>query len=542
MTHCPTLVIAGTHSGAGKTSFTLALARALARRGLNVQTFKVGPDFLDPTYLALASGRPCYNLDGWMAGHDHCLRLFVRAVADADCALVEGVMGLFDGADAESAEGSTAEIARLLDAPVILIANVHGMGRSFAALVKGYTTFEAGLRFAGVVANHCGSERHAVWLSDSLQAACLPPLLAAIRRGAFPELASRHLGLVTADGGQLPESLLDALANALERNLSLEMLFPKMLTKTTRAIAPADPVERREAPDSRQIETFEKYPRIVIPAEAGIQKVIKRLDSCFRWNDGLTVSCEIQRSRQMTLFPEPNAGERSEPSLASPTIGEPTSASSQSRLRLGVARDAAFHFYYQDLFEALDAAGCEVVFFSPLADRRLPEGISGLYLGGGYPELHAERLVANVEMLAAIRAYATSGRPLYAECGGLMVLSRGIEADGRFYPLAGVLPARTRMLDAKKALGYVEVTLTEDSLWGRRRDVLRGHEFHYSELIDDPASDPLWRKVYSVRRRRTDAVETEGYQNGAILASYTHLHFASRPAAVARFLERCRGT
>ena len=502
MTHCPTLVIAGTHSGAGKTSFTLAVARALARRGLKVQTFKVGPDFLDPTYLALASGRPCYNLDGWMAGHDHCRRLFVRATADADCALVEGVMGLFDGADAESAEGSTAEIARLLDAPVIFIANVHGMGRSFAAMVQGYTTFEAGLHFAGIVANHCGSERHAAWLSDSLQAACLPPLLGAIPRGAFPELSSRHLGLVTADGGQLLESLLDALANALERNLSLETLFPKMLTKTTAASVSPDAGERREAvPDIRK-------PDI----------------------------------RQMTLFPEPNAGERSEPPLASPTIGEPASASSQSRLRLGVARDAAFHFYYQDLFDALDAAGCEVVFFSPLADRRLPEGISGLYLGGGYPELHAERLVANGEMLAAIRNYATSGRPLYAECGGLMVLSRGIEADGRFYPLAGVLPARTRMLDAKKALGYVEVALTEDSLWGCRGDVMRGHEFHYSELIDDPASDPLWRKVYSVRRRRTDAVETEGYQNGAILASYTHLHFASRPAAVARFLERCGGS
>jgi cobyrinic acid a,c-diamide synthase len=458
MTRCPTLVIAGTHSGAGKTSFTLALARALARRGRETQTFKVGPDFLDPTYLALASGRPCYNLDGWMAGHDHCRRLFARAMADADCALVEGVMGLFDGADAQGDEGSTAEIARLLDAPVILVVNVHGMGRSFAALVKGYTTFQTDLRFTGVVANHCGSERHAALLSDSLQAAGLPPLLGAIPRGAFSELASRHLGLVTADRGQLPESLLDTLADALEQNLSMETLFPKMPTK------------------------------------------------------------------------------------AKKTIGEPDFAPSPGRLRLGVARDAAFHFYYQDLFDALQASGCEVVFFSPLEDCRLPEELSGLYLGGGYPELHAERLAENEEMLAAIRAYATSGRPLYAECGGLMYLSRGIEADGRFYPLAGVLPARTRMLTGKKALGYVEVALTEDSLWGRRGDVLRGHEFHYSELIDDPVSDPAWRKVYSLRRRRTDTVETEGYQNGAILASYLHLHYASRPAAVARFLERCGGT
>ena len=458
MALCQTLVIAGTHSGAGKTSVTLALVRALARRGFKTQTFKVGPDFLDPTYLALASGRPCYSLDGWMAGHDYCRRLFARATADADCALVEGVMGLFDGADAQSDEGSTAEIARLLNAPVILVVNVHGMGRSLAALVKGYTTFQTNLRFTGIVANRCGSECHAALLSDSLQATGLPPLLGAIPREAFPELASRHLGLVTADRGHLPESLLDALADALEQNLSLETLFPKMPTK------------------------------------------------------------------------------------AKKTIGEPEFAPSHSRLRLGVARDAAFHFYYQDLFDVLRTSGCGVVFFSPLDDHRLPEGLSGLYLGGGYPELYAERLAENGEMLAAIRAYADSGRPLYAECGGLMYLSRGIEADGSFYPFAGVLPARTQMLPCRKALGYVEVVLTEDSLWGCRGDVLRGHEFHYSELIDDPISDPAWRKVYSLRRGRTDAVETEGYQNGAILASYTHLHYASRPAAVAHFLEQCGGT
>jgi cobyrinic acid a,c-diamide synthase len=496
MARCQTLVIAGTNSGAGKTSFTLALTRALARRGLKVQTFKVGPDFLDPTYLALTSRRPCYNLDGWMAGTDYCRGLFARATADADCAVVEGVMGLFDGADPENAEGSTAEIARELDVPVVLIANVHGMGRSFAALVQGFTTFEAGLRFAGVVANRSGSKRHAVWLSDSLRAAGLPPLLGAIPRGAFPELTSRHLGLVTADRVQLPDFFLDALADALEQSMPLETLFPKIPTKTTKKTFHLHPGKRRDAPDSRQ----------------------------------------------MTLFPEPNEPERAEPPAAPPATGKPECAPSHGRLRVGVAWDAAFHFYYPDLFDAWAAAGCDVLFFSPLTDRRLPERLSGLYLGGGYPELHAAELAANGEMLAAIRAYATSGRPLYAECGGLMYLSRGIEADERFYPLLGVLPARTRMLAARKALGYVEATLTDDSLWGRRGDVLRGHEFHYSELIDDPISDPAWRTVYSLRRRRADSVETEGYQNGAILASYAHLHFASRPAAVARFLERCGGT
>jgi cobyrinic acid a,c-diamide synthase len=438
-------------------------------------------------------------------------------------------MGLFDGADVQSDEGSTAEIARLLDAPVILVVNVHGMGRSFAALVKGYTTFQTDLSFTGVVANHCGSERHAALLSDSLQAAGLPPLLGAIPRGAFPELASRHLGLVTADRWQLPESLLDALADALEQNLSLEMLFPKMPAKTeANTIFSETGAQRAAVPEDVRT--------IIGKSHAGADATPTAVRST-AGEPGNTIPRIRRNSSQMLLFPE----EGSEPTAAAAAIAEQKVAGAPARLRIGVARDAAFHFYYQDLFDALAASGCEIIFFSPLDDRRLPEGLSGLYLGGGYPELHAERLAENGEMLAAIRAYADSGRPLYAECGGLMYLSRGIEADGRFYPLAGVLPSRTRMLTGKKALGYVEVALTEDSLWGRRGELLRGHEFHYSELIDDPASDPAWRKIYSLRRRRTDTVEPEGYQNGMILASYTHLHYASRPVAVARFLERCGG-
>lgn len=470
MANCPTLVIAGTQSSSGKTSITLALARTLARRGLRVQTFKAGPDFLDPTYLALASGRPCYNLDGWMTGQNHVRRLFGRVVKDADVALVEGVMGLFDGADAATDEGSTAEIARWLDAPVLLVANVHGMGRSIAALVKGFTGFAADLRFAGVVANHCGSEGHASLLADSLTAAGLPPLVGAIPRGAFPALAHRHLGLVTADRGLLSEAFLDALADALESRLSLEALFPELQARMGAPTGFAAAGERNgEAADARN------------PAHP-------------------------------------------------------------PRLRIGVARDAAFHFYYQDLFDALAAAGCETLFFSPLADLRLPEGISGLYLGGGYPEAHAGALAANEGMLAAIRTYAASGRPLYAECGGLMYLSQGIEAEDGFSPFLGILPARTRMLAGKKALGYVEIMLTADSLWGRSGDVFRGHEFHYSELIDNPAADAAWRTVYALRRRRSGTLEAEGFQKGAILASYTHLAYASHPAAVEHFLQQCGGT
>jgi cobyrinic acid a,c-diamide synthase len=324
----------------------------------------------------------------------------------------------------------------------------------------------------------------------------LPPLLGAIPRGAFPPLSSRNLGLVTADQGQLPTFLLDAFADALEQSMSLEILFPDIPIKTIKKTFRPYHGKQRNTPDSRQL----------------------------------------------TLFPGPNETERSDQLYASPVIGEAEFTPSQNRLRVGVAMDAAFHFYYPDLFDALAEAGCDIVFFSPLADRRLPEKLSGLYLGGGYPEVHAAELAANGEMLAALSVYAASGRPLYAECGGLMYLSRGIEADDHFYTLAGILPTRTRMLPARKALGYVEIVMMEDSLWGKGGDILRGHEFHYSEMIDDPLSDLAWRKVYSLRRCRSDAVETEGYQNGAILASYTHLHYASRPAAIARFFERCGGS
>ena len=257
---------------------------------------------------------------------------------------------------------------------------------------------------------------------------------------------------------------------------------------------------------------------------------------------GANVRAEAtQQPPQMTLFPERLKKKAAPP--ASPPSGKEIGAGT-GRLRIGVARDAAFHFYYQDLFDALAAAGCETVFFSPLSDRRLPEGISGLYLGGGYPEAHAAALAANGEMLAAIRDYAASGQPLYAECGGLMYLSRGLlTADGRFHPFLGILPARTRMLAAKKALGYVEVTLTADSLWGRCGDVFRGHEFHYSELIDDPAADPAWRTVYRAPAAPLrSGRKPRDSRKGAILASYTHLHYASRPAAIDHFSNHCGGT
>jgi len=209
-------------------------------------------------------------------------------------------------------------------------------------------------------------------------------------------------------------------------------------------------------------------------------------------------------------------------------------------ISIGVAHDAAFHFYYQDLFDELETRGCTFYYFSPLADSHLPDNIDALYIGGGYPEEHAEILSANRQMLSSIREFSSSGRPVYAECGGLMYLCRTLEKkDGTQYPMAGVIPASTRMLDRLKSLGYVEVTLKAASLWGAEGAALRGHEFHYSELTADPTADAAWRTVYTLKKRQSDSAAKEGFQSGRVLASYSHLHLASHPEALRYFIDHC---
>jgi len=454
----PRIVIAATHSGTGKTSLAVALAAALRGRGLTIQSFKVGPDFLDPTYLAVASGRPCYNLDGWMMGKGYVRELFARAAADADIAVIEGVMGLFDGANPATSEGSTAEIARLLAAPVLLVVDAQGASRSVAALVKGFAGFEPEVEIAAVVANRCASGAHGELLAQALASAALPLLAGAVARGAFPSLSSRHLGLVTADEHLLSRETVAAFAAAGEKNLPLETILG---------------IARQAAP----------LPAPVSRGEAGGKKI-----------------------------------------------------------GIAVAYDRAFHFYYPDLWDELRARGAEPLFYSPLKDEALPAGSAGLFIGGGYPEVYAGELSANRAMLASLRAFAASGRPVYAECGGLIYLSESLEtAEGKCYPLAGVLPVRTRMGTAKKFLGYVEASLRGNSLWGREGDSFRGHEFHYSEMVPEEIDDPRWQRVYALKRNRPGTIIPEGYQCGNVLVSYAHLHFASRPAAVEHFIAKCGG-
>ncbi|SEA35698.1 hydrogenobyrinic acid a,c-diamide synthase (glutamine-hydrolysing) /cobyrinate a,c-diamide synthase [Desulfuromusa kysingii] len=452
------IMIAGAHSGVGKSTLTLALVAALRDRGLKVQTFKVGPDYLDPSHLAHVSGRPCFNLDGWMSDRHYVEQMFTALSADADISIIEGVMGLFDGSSSDSIHGSSAEIAAWLDVPVALVVNTHGMARSVAALVKGYNELEPAVSLAGVLANRCGSPSHAELLSSALMAADLPPLLGAIRRDSVPELPSRHLGLISAAEQALSPEMMKSLAETAEQQMDLDLLLSQA---------------------------------------QGANPII--LD---------------------------------QPLVETPSCGV------KKQVRLAVARDEAFQFYYPDFFTLLESKGCQLVYFSPLKDEALPENIDGLYFGGGYPEVHAEALSSNTSMLQDVSSFCASDKPVYAECGGLIYLSQGVEQKERLYPFAGVLPVWAKMLNKRKVLGYVKATLQQDSLFGTCGSVFRGHEYHYSELAASPVGIDGWESVYQLQQNRTGHCRAEGYQRGNILVSYAHLHLASRPEAVNRFIEK----
>ncbi|XXY45210.1 cobyrinate a,c-diamide synthase [Sorangium sp. So ce269] len=502
----PRLVVAGTASGVGKTTTTVAIARALRARGLKVALFKCGPDYLDPTYHARAVAGTSHNLDGWMMGREAVLSTFAAEAAGADIALIEGVMGLFDGASPTGEEGSTAEIAKWLEAPVALVVDASGMARSVAALVQGFAGFDPALRVAAVVCNQVGSRGHLDILRQA-QAQRSPPVLGGLPRDAAQSFPERHLGLRTADEAALPEARFDHWSAQAEAWIGLDALL---------AIA-------RGAPDLPEVAAAPAAAATAVPA-----------------------------------------------ATATAAAGEARAGAQRPRARLGVAFDEAFHFYYADNLRRLEAAGAELVRFSPIRDARLPD-VDALYLGGGYPEVHAERLAENAALRAEIRAFAERGGPIYAECGGLMYLTEAIRTlDGRAHPMVGLVPAEAVMCEKLQALGYVEVETQARTILGGAGLRFRGHQFRYSELrparsstapapqkppppapasppanTPPPANEPPpanppppappepaplpIEHAYSVRRRRGGQVAREGYRAHSVLASYVHAHWASNP-------------
>ncbi|WP_027720374.1 cobyrinate a,c-diamide synthase [Maridesulfovibrio zosterae] len=442
-------IIAGTHSGCGKTSVTLGLMAALARRGLKVQPFKTGPDFIDPGHHSRAAGRTCHNLDGWMLTGETLRDIFSRYTQDADASIVEGVMGLFDGYSALEETGSTAHLSKELNLPVILVVDARSMARSAAALVQGFCNFDPETAVAGIIFNNVGSKNHEQTLREAISLTEIP-LVGCLPRRAEIATPSRHLGLVTPEHLEDLDTKYSKLADWVEENLDIEQII-------------------------------EVLPDIPIPP----------------------------RFDEVPMIP---------------------------RTRIGIAKDKAFSFYYEENLRILKKAGAELIPFSPIEDKELPEGISGLYIGGGYPELSAFDLAQNTKIRRAIADFSTSGKPVYAECGGFMYLMESICKDDRVFPMCGIFPFRSSMRSRFQALGYREIELSQNSPLGPAGTIARGHEFHYSSI--EGAMDEI-SNSYSVTTKKETNIP-EGFTiNGNTIGSYIHLHFASNPQVAVNFVEAC---
>ncbi|MCX6130596.1 MAG: cobyrinate a,c-diamide synthase [Proteobacteria bacterium] len=444
----PRLVIAGAGSGVGKTTLLAALARAFRARGLRVQCFKCGPDYLDPTWHRMASGRDVQNLDTWMMGRDAVQMSFQQATRDADLALIEGVMGLFDGADPRSNMGSSAEIAELLKAPVICVLDAKGVARTLLPLYLGLKNFSSELNVKGLIANRVGSRGHL----DLLQKACGDDLLGGLPVRKDLGIPERHLGLHAAFSDPLQIEKLDQWAELAKDWLDLDRLW-------------------------------------ALAQEAGEQ----------------ALSFNAKAPKKL-----------------------------KAPCRLAIARDEAFHFYYDYNLQLLEEAGAELLPFSPLRDDALPDAVQGIIFGGGYPELYAAELSSNTPMLSSIRNYAAKGGLILAECGGLMYLCRSIKSlAGEDYPMLGLLPAQAIMQDKLQALGYTEVEQDVSTILGPAGLRFRGHQFRYSSLVEETPLQCVWR----IRSKRMNTVQNEGYAKARILASYVHAHWASHPAIAENLIE-----
>jgi cobyrinic acid a,c-diamide synthase len=443
----PRVVVAGTSSGAGKTTVACGLIGALRARGLTVQGFKVGPDYIDPSHHALASGRPGRNLDAFLSGPELIAPLARHGAAGADVAVIEGVMGMFDGASGRGELASTAHVAKLLDAPVLLVVDGSAMARSAAAVVHGFTTFDPEVRVAGVVLNRLGSEYHEALLREALEPSGVP-VLGALLRDERVHAPERHLGLVPAGEreGRAREAL-GALAAAVGERVDLDAVLRLA----------------RSAPS--------------LPGP--------------EWS------------------PAPAEG-------AVPPRG----------VRVAIARGPAFSFHYEENIELLVAAGAELAPFDPLRDAALPEGANALVLAGGFPEVYGAELAANAPLRAEVAELAASGRPLLAECGGLLYLAE--ELDGR--PMCGALPIRGHMTE-RLTLGYREATVRTATPWLKAGERVRGHEFHYGQV--EPAHGGE-RAAWTLAARGSE--RPEGFVAGGVHASWLHVHWAAFPWIAERFV------
>ncbi len=479
------LLISAAHKSSGKTTLSIGLCAALRARGLAVQPFKKGPDFIDPMWLSLAAGRDCHNLDFYLMGRDEILRTFAAHAHSADISLIEGNKGLYDGLSLDGSN-SNAALATLLDAPVVLVIDARGMTRGIAPLILGYQAFDRHIRIAGVILNQLGGSRHETKLRAVIEHYTDVPVLGAVHRDDNLGILERHLGLMPSNEAEEARHKIDTIASLVAASVDLDRLM----------------------------EIASRVPELPTPAAAPLSSP-----------SGLPQAVEV--------------GEK-EPSPRPPPL-RGRGDSEMNPIKLGIARDAAFAFYYPGDLQALRAAGAELVTIDTLNDPTLPE-VDALLIGGGFPEIFMEELEANVSLRRQIRQAIENGMPAYAECGGLMYLSRSLAWRGRRCEMAGVIPGDIVMHDRPMGRGYVLLRETGKGLWPRQQPAhgpgeVRAHEFHYSSVENLPA-DTVY--AYDVLRGTGVDGKHDGIVHKNLFACYAHLRDLEDNHWTARFVDFVR--
>ena len=453
MANIPRIIIAGTHSGVGKTTIVTGLLAILKRQGLTVQSYKVGPDYIDGGYHQMASGKVAHNLDTWLIPTEKVVPIFAKTAVGNDIVIVEGVMGLYDGE--RQGVSSTAAIAKLLNAPVVLVIDAKSMGESAAAIALGYKMYDQEVNMVGVIINRLGSASHEKMVTEALERIGIP-VLGCIYRNDAISMPERHLGLTPVTEHNAQDMIAELCGQI-----------------------------------SKQVD---------------IAKIISIANSA---------------PELCTMIENPQAIAQSSPIV-----------------RIGVAQDEAFSFYYPESLEILKTMGAEIVPFSPLNDTHLPN-VDGLVFGGGFPEMFVSQLADNLSMRQSIADACKAGIPVYAECGGFMYLTQKMmDFDEKQYEMVGVIPASCSMQSKLQTVGYVEAMALTDNILCSAGDLMRGHEFHFSLMVNEISAKPFpW--AFEFKKVRTGAIYPGGYVHGNILASYLHMHFAGNEQAAERFINKC---
>ncbi len=461
----PRVVIAGDRSSAGKTTVCIGLLSALRAQGFEVQGFKVGLDYIDPGFHTLVSGRPSRNLDGFLMSPEVVKEIFLRGCEGADIAVIEGVRGLYEGLNYSDDTGSTAQIAKILRCPVILVVDAGSITRSAAAVVNGYKSFDSKVQISGVILNNIGSKRHGEKAELAVEEYSGVKVIGKIPRKSDLGISMRHLGLITATECENRrddfDSVLNKIKTAVEKNVDMKMFFD--IAKSACAL---------KTPETR-----------IFHAKRG--------------------------------------------------------GSEESKVRIAVAFDEAFNFYYQDTLDLLALEGAELVYFSPIRDKKLPEGADAVYIGGGFPEIYAEELSSNSQMRNAVKDFYDRYGVIYAECGGLMYLLEQLEytplhglpgrraeshGEGGSFEMCGVIKGLVRFGE-KRVVNYVEGEFQKDCILGKKRGRFKGHEFHHSEILLENRSNVDF--AYKMLRGEGITDGMDGIITKNCLASFAHLHAAS---------------